>query len=493
MKKKKNRRPINQAGIYAVGNIIRQLAGFIMLPIYTQHLTPADYGVVGLLMFAIGLIDIAFGARLAQAAPKFYYELNTQKERNSVISTALIQTSGISILTVLTLLLFREQSSIVLFGIPDYTLIISLFSITILTQAIENYGLLFIRMQEKPILFISINLIKLIIQLSMNIWLIVFMELGVLGVAITSASTSLLFALLLGAYTLSKTGSHYNKALGWKMILFSWPLWLAGLAGIYIGSSNRYYMRIFGSLDDIGLYELGGKFAAITTLLIWQPFNMFWQTERFKLYKAGQPASTSYQSTFFMISTILCVAGLGISIFADTLIKIMSNPEYHAAASVVPYLTLAAIFNCLITFFNFSLLATNNTIKISKNNYLTVIISSVLFLILIPEFGYLGAAAALCLAYGLQMLNMHRISRHHFDLKIKLSPLALMILCSAVGYTLSNYYFMQPNLWLDITVKVGIFIIFATLMLGTLLINPNNRELASKFLEKLRSKSKGKL
>jgi len=484
MAKNHTKKIVKHSGLYAIGNIARQLVGFIMLPIYTQYLTPADYGVVGLLIFAIGLIDIAFGARLAQAAPKFYYEFEGKKQRNSVISTALIQTSFISLFSVLILFLFREQSSLGLFGSPEYALIVGLFSVTILTQAVENYGLLYIRLQEKPVLFVSINLIKLVVQLSLNVWLIVFMELGILGVAISSAGTSTFFALLLCAYTFSKTGACYNKELGWRMILFSWPLWLAGLAGIYVGSSNRYYMRLFGSLDDIGLYELGAKFAAIITLLIWRPFNMFWQTERFKLYKENQPASKAYRSTFSLVSTVLCIAGLGISIFSDTVIRIMANEDYHAASTVVPYLILAAIFSCLITFFNFSLLATNNTGKISKNNYMTVVVATVLFVVLIPQFSYLGAAAALPMAYGIQMLNMRRVAKKYFDMSIHLTPFALMIFIAGTGYGLSNYYFMQTDLWLDLAVKMVIFIIFSTLMLGMLMINPANRNYALEFLRR---------
>ena len=39
-------RLVKHSTIYAIGNISRQLVGFLMLPLYTHYLTPADYGVV---------------------------------------------------------------------------------------------------------------------------------------------------------------------------------------------------------------------------------------------------------------------------------------------------------------------------------------------------------------------------------------------------------------------------------------------------------------
>lgn len=72
---------VSHSIIYAAGNITRQLVGFIMLPIYTSYLSPADYGVIGLLTFAVSLTGILFGAQLVQAVPKYYYDQKTKKRQ----------------------------------------------------------------------------------------------------------------------------------------------------------------------------------------------------------------------------------------------------------------------------------------------------------------------------------------------------------------------------------------------------------------------------
>src|SRR5690606_25676753 len=113
----------------------------------------------------------------------FYYEQPTQTARFTVISTALLITSTISTLAVLALILLRVPASQGMFGSPQYGLVVGMFSVQILTHALENYALSFIRIQQKPWLFISISIAKMLLQLLLNIWFVVLKDWGVLGVA----------------------------------------------------------------------------------------------------------------------------------------------------------------------------------------------------------------------------------------------------------------------------------------------------------------------
>src|SRR5688572_25491069 len=110
------------AVIYAVGNIARKLIGFLMLPIYTRYLVPADYGAVGLLGFALALLEPFFGARLSQAIPKFYFDTNQPDQRRAVITAAISVTGGISAVTALLIALFSGPASQLLFGTHEYAL-----------------------------------------------------------------------------------------------------------------------------------------------------------------------------------------------------------------------------------------------------------------------------------------------------------------------------------------------------------------------------------
>lgn len=456
--------------IYAVGNISRQLVGFIMLPIYTRYLSPADYGVIGLLVFSVSLIELVFGARLVMAVPKFYFEQESEEKRNAVISTALIITSAVSALTMLVLISFRDLSSQGIFGTTDYGFIVGLFAVLVLTQALEYYALVFLRIRQRPWLFIGANLAKLALQLSLNIWLIVIEELGVTGVAIASITSSVIIATALSLYTLKLTGLGFDKPIAWRMFTFCWPLWIGGLAALYIGSSNRYFIRIFGSLEDVGLFELAAKFSAIIGLLIWQPFAQYWETERFNIYRRENPIPI-YQAAFQLASAMLVIGGIGVALFARPTIEIMSADEFHGAYNAVPFLTCGVIFGCLTNYSNFSFLVKEKTGWISKNNYFTAVVVTVFYLVFIPEHGFVGAAAALALAQVVQFFIVQRAARKHYDMNLPTTAL-LIYVAVGVACVLTMSALAPSNIWSSIGLSAVISAMGASVITAHLIRNP---------------------
>ena len=65
---------ISHGTVYFIGNILRYAISFVMLPIYTRFLTPADYGILELLSMVIDFSGIIFGLRVGQAIFRFYLE-----------------------------------------------------------------------------------------------------------------------------------------------------------------------------------------------------------------------------------------------------------------------------------------------------------------------------------------------------------------------------------------------------------------------------------
>ncbi len=431
-------RMAKHSSVYAVGTILRQLAGFLMLPIYTRLLTPADYGVIGMATFAIAILEVFFGARLIQAVPKYYFQFDTMKKKNSVIFSALLLTSTISLLPLLGVVVYQVPLTNILLGDSEYSAIIALFAVLLVTQPIENYGMGFIRIQQKPFLFVGISLLKLICQLSLNIFFVVYLKLGVFGVAYASIISSLVFAGALAVYTCLKTGLNFDFSIAKKMIIFCWPLWVGSLAALYIGSANRQYIRTFSTLEDVGLFELAARFASLLTVLFWQPFSQYWNTERFNLQKRGD--LNVFEPVSLLVVPLLMCAALGITIFSQTVIEIMAGPAFHPAHNAVPWLTAAAFFACLNTYNNFGFLLAEKTKHISRIQYFSAFVATICFFTLIPAYGFIGAALAAAITNAVQLLITFRLATPYFNMKINKSLLLAQLIIAAATYNLTEHY-----------------------------------------------------
>lgn len=454
---------MGHAATYAIGNIARRLVGFAMLPIYTRFLTPADYGVIGLLTFALALFEPLFGARLGRAIPKFYFDAKDARGRRAVIWGAVGLTSFVSAISMVALMACRGIGSELLFGEHKYALALGLFSVNLLTQPIEDAGLMYIRLRERSGLFLSISMGKLLLQVALNLLLVVFLRGGVVGVVLSGVICSIAIGIVLIVYV----AAHEPPAFDWDitraMLKFCWPLWLAGLAGLYVGSSGAMYLRVLDNLSDVGRLELAIKFATVVSALIWAPFFQHWEPMSYRYYKEAD-GKRKFQVAFIGISTLMFAGGLGISVFSQPVIRLMAAKSFYPAAAIVPILTLAFILNSLRSFFNFSFLVTGHTKLQGLCLYGTALIITVAYATLIPSFGLAGAAAALTVAFSATFVYVRVLSRRYFDPGFNLAPIGAYILIGSVAYISSSLLWHTENLGLDLLIKSLVLLVACAMM-----------------------------
>ncbi|MBZ2167858.1 lipopolysaccharide biosynthesis protein [Marinobacter sp. F4216] len=476
------RQMVTHSTIYAIANISRQIVGFVMLPVYTTYLSPSDYGVVGLLIFAVSLFEMLLGAQMFQAVPKFYHQETNLKSKNFVVASAFAITGLFSLVAVAAMAFNSQTISDQLFGSVEYEVYVQIFSVLILTHSLEQYGLAYIRIIRKPWLFFWFSIAKLVLQLTLNITTIVVLEMGLMGLALSSLISSLIIALALAGYTLHKTGLKTNAAISMRMLKFSWPLWLTGLIGLYIGSSNRYFIRVFSSIDDVGLFELAAKFGSIVGVLIWMPFSQYWQTERFSVAQKENPYP-EYSLAFRTIASLLLIGGVFVNIFSDITIVIMSATEFHPSASAVPYLTISGILHCLIFFNNFSFMHKSETIKMTKHNAIAAVIITVFYLLLIPNFGFVGAAFALMVSYFIQYIYVLSAANKTYPLRIPQRPFMLSCLILLVA-SLINGAMSNTTLSLStISEKFALAIVTSTVIVMLMFKKPEIKAAVREFMK----------
>jgi O-antigen/teichoic acid export membrane protein len=179
----------------------------------------------------------------------------------------------------------------------------------------------------------------------------------------------------------------------------------------------------------------------------------------------------------------LVLGGLGISIFSAPVIEIMSAPAFHQAERLVPWLAASWMFGYLALFASFSFLVTEKTGYITRNSYITVAIITVLNLLLIPRFGYMGAGVGQAVALFLAFLLIRHASVPHFDMRIRLTPLFSMFALATAGYLAANCTIHLAPLWLDLLWKVAIYAITSALVIAVLLRSAPNKAQVVRLLD----------
>lgn len=455
---------VSHAATYAVGNIARRFVGFAMLPIYTRFLTPADYGVIGLLTFALALIEPLLGARLGWAIPKFYFDAPDHRGRRTVIWGALGLTGAASAVSVIVLVLFRNVAADILFGNRKYALALGLFAISLLSQPVEQVGTTYLRLRERSGLFLVFSVGKLVLQLILNLLLVVYWRGGVIGVVLSAVISSVVLGIGSTAYIMANEAPAFDWQVTRRMTQFCWPLWLSGLAGLYIGASGALFLRAFDTLSDVGRLQLALKFATTVAFLIWAPFQQHWEPMSFQYYREAN-GKRKFQVAFIAISALMFIGGLAVSIFAEPVIRVMAAKSFYAAVSVVPILTFAVVLDRLRTFFDFSFMITDRTKMRGAYQYGTAVVITVAYVGLVPHFGLIGAAAAQSLSFIGTFVYVFFLSRRYYDPGIKLMPIALFSLVSFGAYIFASAASQIPNLGVDLSIRAFVTVV-ATMLIA---------------------------
>ncbi len=454
---------VGHATTYAIGNIARRLVGFAMLPIYTRYLSPADYGVIGLLTFALALFEPLFGARMGRAIPKFYFDSDDRRARRAVIWGVLGVTGAVSAVSMTALILLRGVGSQLLFGDRNYGLCLGLFAVNLLSRPIEDTGMVYIRLQGRSGLFLTVSMVKLALQVGLNLLLVVYLKDGVVGAILSGIVSSVAVGVALVGYVAAREPPALDFVITRRMLAFSWPLWLSGLAGLYVGSSGGVYLRVFHSLSDVGRLELALRFATVASALVWTPFFQHWEPMSYQYYREGG-GERKFRVAFITIATLLFVGGLGVSIFAEPVIRVMAAKAFQPAAAIVPILTLGFVLESLRSFFNFSFLATGHTKVHSFCQYSTAIVITVLYFALVPVLGLTGTAVAQGVAFMAAFIYVWRISTHYYDPGYDLTPIGVLALVGAGAYLCANALIQTRTLWVDLLARAVVMLVATGVM-----------------------------
>jgi len=91
------------SGIYAIGNTLNRLGGFLLLPLYTRHLSVSEYGTLEFIYAVSSIVGGILSVGIASATLRFYFDYEAEADRNAVISTnfwASLAISGVGSLAV---------------------------------------------------------------------------------------------------------------------------------------------------------------------------------------------------------------------------------------------------------------------------------------------------------------------------------------------------------------------------------------------------------
>jgi len=455
--------------LYGISDILRKIVAFLMLPIYTRYLTPEGYGVVEMMMIAIVIIEIFLGARMGQAIFRYYFMEDDPDKQKSVVSTALLVTMAASVFAYIVLYYNSDVATKIMLGDVSYSGLMAMLGLILITQVIEEYGIIYIRIHQRPLLFLGVGIFKLVLQVSLNVYFLVYRGLGVEGVVYSAMLSTGTMAVLSLGYCYYYSGIRFSKSIAKKLLIFSYPIWLTGIGGVYVGSGDKYFLRLFTNLEEVGIYALGAKFGFLILVLVWGPFSKIWETQCYEIYKE-ENAKKIYGNLFLLLVIALALMGLGISLFTENVLWVMSEKSFWAASGIVPILVLTQIFQTLVFFNNFGILLSEKTIYLFISTFIKAIVITVLFFVLIPQIGIYGASIAALVATITQLVVVVFVSQKHYQMDLPWGKAVVLLLAWLIAVSIS--FVIPDGFYVSLLLKILLFAAFVLAIISLPILEP---------------------
>lgn len=382
--------------IYGLGNAVTALIFFFAAPILTRLLSPAEYGAVALISSTITFLNLIMIFGMDTATTLTFYQKKTSKK--GIISGVFFFLILWGLLLVSLAILFSNNIAQLVFhsSIYRYPLILALAA-AFLTLII-NFAKTIFRLQFQAKIFAIVTAINAVLVMSLSI-VALYLYHNITGY----------FAGSLGGTFLTFISAVYliRKDITFKI---DWPklketithgaaIVPVSLAYFVFNLSDRFFVSKYWGLNELGLYAIAININSIIAFFsialgrAWIPYilNMY-QTSK-NTFHRFMPRVFTYFVIFF------CLLAVGISIFRNEILQILTVPKYFGAADAVGILSIGMIFSASIQVTSIGIYVAKKTKKLAYLTVIAAILNTGLNYVLIPKFGMVGAAWATTLTY----------------------------------------------------------------------------------------------
>lgn len=429
-------RLFKHSSIYSIGNIAMRAGAFILLPLYTRYLTVSEYGILELLNATSQIVTSLVGIGLAHATLRFYFEYDEASDRKAVISTAMLSSLVITGASIFLLSFLSGVISRTLFDSEAYILALNITLTIIVFEMGRQIGLAYMRAKEYSVYYVVLCFAQFVIQVACNIYTVAFLKLGVNGVLIGNMLSVLIGMLVCLFLIVKECGIRYHFSKFKDMFNYSYPFLFNGLLSAILSNADRFILKVFLSMDAVGIYGLTLKFAALLNDVIVEPFQKSFGAFRFSIMK-NDNVNTIQSRTLGYLIFIVSWAGLGLSLMISDIIHLLTTPEYYSASRYIPLAVLAYTIASTNYIFQTGVLYNKQTIKIFYTNIISGAVGLSLLCLLVNFMGLYGACLTLIVQQALSTSVINYFSQNISRVEYEYWKVSAAIATSVIIYLLS--------------------------------------------------------
>ncbi|MEX0681737.1 MAG: oligosaccharide flippase family protein [Balneolales bacterium] len=465
--------------VYGISSVVARFINYLLVPFYTKFFDPAAYGIIGLIYGAIVFLNVMF--TFGMESSYLRYGADREKAQNVFKTIQLSLLAGATLLVLISWLLMPFLAPLVGLesAITDTT------SRAVGIQAVQQFSpeslfymmlaiLWFdalcaipfaeLRLVRKSYTYAFIRLFNVMVNVSLNLYLVVIAGWGIEAVLVSNVIASLITAVTLVWFTTYMYQGRWNRVIIKRALWFGLPYIPAGLSHAVNEVLSRFAVnnmpqesvdRLYGSqytADDItGIFNACYKLSVFMLLAV-QMFRMAWMPF-FMRQSGSDDARKTFAEVFTWFNIAAAVVYIGVGIFVEHIVQIriplldgtLIDSRYWMGLFIVPWLLMAYWFQGWFLNFMAGVFIEEKMWQLSGITVTGAIITLFGNLLMVPQYGMQGAVWVTLACFFSMAILMYFLTQHVYAAPYKLFKNGLIVLFSgiivAVGHGFGTDFF----------------------------------------------------
>ena len=434
--------------IYGLSSIVGRFLNYLLVPLYTHYMPreSGDYGIsTNVYAYtALILVLLTFGMettlfRYANDAPS---DQMADRHGRTVHSDTVFSTSMAVVGTLTAVFLVLVFSFIGpisgALGYASHPEYLEMMAVVVALDALQAIPFSYLRFQKRAVCFASLKLLYILLSIVLNV--VCFVLLGKTSVYYVFLINLLCTAFITVFFVpdLLHIRWHFDASLLRRMLGYSWPILVLGIAGILNQVADKIlFPLVYPDQEQanvqLGVYGSCVKIAMIMAMIT-QAFRYAYEPIVFA--KSKDADKTQYYAAamkYFLIFTLLaflCVVGW------MPLLQYILGADYREGLGVVPIVMVAEIMMGVYFNLSFWYKLIDRTIY---GAWFSLAGCAVLFavnILFIPQYGYWACAWGGVAGYGTAMVLSYVVGQRKNPIPYPMRDIVVYVVMTVVIYEL---------------------------------------------------------
>jgi O-antigen/teichoic acid export membrane protein len=455
---------------------------FLLLPVYTRYLTPDENGIIAMLLIVFMIFGPLANLGMTNAVFRRFNNAKDDAACRVVLGTGLLSVVLGSLAWLGISMAFAHWIAADFVGDAERSNLVRLCLLAAAINTVAQVPNVTLRARRRVRIAAGLNLASVVISICTTILFVVGFQMGVQGWTFGMLAAETTFMVLAFACTWQMFDLHFDGEVWSSMLRYGLPFVPHRLQAVALAQFSQYMVREMLGLGEAGIYSIAVKFALPVGVIV-NAIQEAWVPFKFQMHAQEADSRPFFRSIFTYYFAAVTYLWVGVSLWGFDVVRLMTAPAYHAAATLVPVLALLRVTQGIYFMLGTGIELSDRTGAyplISLAGLTTVVAAAFL---LVDPLGAIGAAAAGVVCWLVMAAILYVLAQRRFKIAYDWPTIGCCALL-AVGCVAAGYMVQPLALWLRLSVYLVISLAYPLVVVLLVARSPSERERMRLLVEK---------